>query len=303
MKNELMGTIYIVISAICFGLLAIVAKYAYAEGVSVNTLMLLRFTLGAVILWGYVVYKKLSIKLPVKDLVFLIIMGFVGYTAQSKLFFTSLETISASLAALLLYSYPALVTLIAFFLKIEKLSMQKIFALFFSGIGLLLVLGISANSFDLKGASFAFSAALVYSIYILAGNRINKRVIPLVMTTVIISSASFSYIFINIFENSFTLSLTIKGWAIISLLAAISTMAIVTFFLGLERLGPSKASIISTFEPIITILAATILFAEQLTFVQVIGGTLILLSVVFLQIKTKKVAKSLPENSPQELPQ
>jgi len=303
MKNELMGTIYIVISAICFGLLAIVAKYAYAEGVSVNTLMLLRFTLGAVILWGYVVYKKLSIKLPVKDLVFLIIMGFVGYTAQSKLFFTSLETISASLAALLLYSYPALVTLIAFFLKIEKLSMQKIFALFFSGIGLLLVLGISANSFDLKGASFAFSAALVYSIYILAGNRINKRVIPLVMTTVIISSASFSYIFINIFENSFTLSLTIKGWAIISLLAAISTMAIVTFFLGLERLGPSKASIISTFEPIITILAATILFAEQLTFVQVIGGTLILLSVVFLQIKTKKVAKSLPENSLQELPQ
>ena len=220
---------------------------------------------------------------------FLILMGMIGYTAQSKFFFTSLETISASLAALLLYAYPAIVTLIAFFIKVEKLSLQKTLALLFSGIGLVMVLGTSEINFDIKGAGFALSAAFVYSFYILAGNLISKKVNSLVMTTIIATSAAFSFSLFNIVEGTFTLNFGINGWVFVSATAVISTVgAIYTFFLGLKLLGPSKASIISTFEPVFTILIATILFKEQLTLIQLIGGTLILLSVIFLQMKTKK---------------
>jgi len=108
MKKEIIGTVYVVISALGFGLMAIFAKVAYGEGLNVNTLLFLRFLLATLLLWGLVFYKKLPYKLPKRDVIFLFLMGMIGYTAQSKFFFTSLETISASLAALLLYAYPAM---------------------------------------------------------------------------------------------------------------------------------------------------------------------------------------------------
>jgi len=191
------------------------------------------------------------------------------------------------------------VTIISFLFHVEKLTLQKNIALLISGIGLLMVLGIYDVSFHIKGASFALSAAFVYSFYILAGNGISKRVDPLVMSAFITSAAAYSFIVLNLMEGTFSFQITWKGMGATASIAIFSTViAIYTFFLGLERLGPSKASIISTFEPVFTILIATIFFQETLTFTQLIGGALILLSVLFLQMKTKQQPIEPPSTQP-----
>lgn len=286
MKEEWIGTVYVVISAVAFGFMAIFAKFAYTENIGVNLLLFLRFSIAAVILWGMVFYKKLNVRLSFRISIYLILMGVLGYTAQAKLFFSSLETISASMAALLLYAYPALVTIFAFILKIENVTSQQVAALLFSGIGLIMVLGFSFEQFSLIGASLAFSAAVVYSIYIIAGNRIKEKVHPLVMSAYIVASSAFVYGLMLLWEGNYSIHLSAKGWFFAFLIAVVSTViAIYAFFLGLERLAPSKASIISTFEPVVTILAAMLLFHEKLTISQWIGGTFILASVIFLNWK------------------
>jgi len=60
-------------------------------------------------------------------------------------------------------------------------------------------------------------------------------------------------------------------------------MPIVTFMLGMERVGAATASIVSTVEPVFTVALAVVLFGESLGGLQLLGGALVLVAVVALQ--------------------
>ena len=74
------------------------------------------------------------------------------------------------------------------------------------------------------------------------------------------------------------------GWAWIGAIALVSTVgAVLLFFAGLERVGPSAASILSTLEPVVTVALAAAAFGEALGAVQLAGGALVLAAVVVMQ--------------------
>ena len=62
-----------------------------------------------------------------------------------------------------------------------------------------------------------------------------------------------------------------------------SVLPIVTFMLGMARVGASTASIVSTFEPVVTVALAVALYGEALGPLQALGGALVLAAVVALQ--------------------
>ncbi|HEX6027021.1 MAG TPA: DMT family transporter, partial [Solirubrobacter sp.] len=71
--------------------------------------------------------------------------------------------------------------------------------------------------------------------------------------------------------------LTAAGWLWIASLAAVSTVgALALFFAGLRRVGPTSASILSTVEPLATVVLAFVVFGETLGLLQIAGGTLVL---------------------------
>jgi drug/metabolite transporter (DMT)-like permease len=71
------------------------------------------------------------------------------------------------------------------------------------------------------------------------------------------------------------------GWGWLLCLAAVSTVtAISLFFAGLERVGPTMAAILSTVEPLVTVLLALIVLGERLGAIQLLGGALVLAAVV-----------------------
>ncbi len=73
------------------------------------------------------------------------------------------------------------------------------------------------------------------------------------------------------------------GWAAVLAVALVSTViAIVTFFAGMERVGPVKASTLSTFEPVVTVILAAVVLREAISFTQMLGGALILMAVIVL---------------------
>jgi drug/metabolite transporter (DMT)-like permease len=77
------------------------------------------------------------------------------------------------------------------------------------------------------------------------------------------------------------------GWLWLAGIVAVSTVAaIVLFFAGLARVGPSRASIISTVEPLVTVSLAFVVFGERLAAIQLLGGALVLASVVLLQLRS-----------------
>jgi drug/metabolite transporter (DMT)-like permease len=86
------------------------------------------------------------------------------------------------------------------------------------------------------------------------------------------------------------------GWGWLAGIAMVSTVAAVSlFFAGLKRVGPTTASILSTVEPVVTVLLAFLVFGELLGGLQLLGGGLVIAAVIVLAgFRPREVAEGAP---------
>jgi drug/metabolite transporter (DMT)-like permease len=277
--NRLTGILLIIISAASFGTLAIFGRFAYAEGMDTFTVLFLRFGLSASFMTLMLILRKEPFPRG-RVLAQLIGMGALGYGLQSFLYMTAIKYASAGLVALLLYLYPFFVAILSMIFLNEKLTRVKAIALLLALVGAALTVGPVSG--QLIGALMAITAALVYSIYIIIGSNVMRHVSAFQSSTVIFASAGAVYGALT-FANGANFPQTNSGWLVILGIVLLSTVIPVAAFLaGLERVGPTNAAMLSTIEPIVTVLLATWLFGDQLLPIVLVGGILILIAVVIL---------------------
>lgn len=277
--KRLTGILLIAISAASFGTLAIFGRFAYNNGMDVFTVLFLRFGLAASFMTLLLILRKEPYPRG-RILAQLIGMGAVGYVGQSFLYMTAIQYASAGLVALLLYLYPFFVAVLSMIFLNEKLTRTKTIALVLALTGAALTVGPVSGQFI--GALMAVVAALIYSIYIIVGTNVMKHVSPVQSSAVIFTSAGAVYGMLT-FANGPNFPTSSSGWLVILGIIFISTIIPVTTFLaGLDRIGPTNAAMLSTIEPIVTVLLATWLFGDQLLPIVLIGGGLILTAVVLL---------------------
>lgn len=284
-----MGAFLCLLSAACFGAMAIFGKLAYDAGVDVGDLLLVRFAVAAVLLLAVAATTGALRGVPRRSLVAGLAMGGIGYATQSGLFFGALERIDASLLALILYAYPALVTVGAIALRRERASARRIAALLIASAGTALVLGGAASgTLDPLGAAMGFGAAVAYTIYILAGDRIGTGMHPIALSSLVCTGAACTFAAASATRGGPRLDFAPSGWLWLTAIAVISTVAaILAFFAGLARVGPSAASILSTLEPVVTVLLAATIFQESLNPTQLVGGAVVLTAVLVIQWPTR----------------
>src|SRR3712207_4466025 len=129
--------------------MAIFGKYAYDAGVSVGELLLVRFGLAALVLAAIVLVAGQLRRLPRRAVVAGLLMGAVGYATQAGLYFLALERMDASLLSLLLYTYPALVTVAAILIGREHATRLRLGAVAVASAGTALVLaGAGTGALD-----------------------------------------------------------------------------------------------------------------------------------------------------------
>src|SRR5688500_13861599 len=118
-----MGPLFVLGSGAAFGAMGIFGKLAYDQGATVGTLLSVRFALAAALLWALEAARRERGSRPAKvDVLAALALGAVCYALQAGLFFAALERIDASLAALLLYTAPAIVAVAAVVLGRERLD-------------------------------------------------------------------------------------------------------------------------------------------------------------------------------------
>jgi drug/metabolite transporter (DMT)-like permease len=223
-------------------------------------------------------------------------LGIVGYSAQAGCYFAALDHLDASVLALLLYTYPAMVFVGAVVLGRERSSALKVGALLMAGAGLALVLaGGASGSLNTIGVALALAAALAYTSYILVADTVVADADGVGLAAIVITGAFLSVGTYTLLSGQLDLGFDATAWAALVGLALFSTVvAVTTFFLGLELVGPSTASIVSTIEPAWTVGLAAIVFGESLGAVQVLGGALVLAAVVVLQLGAGRVRRGAP---------
>jgi drug/metabolite transporter (DMT)-like permease len=278
--HYLIGVFLILISGSSFGTLAIFARLAYQDGVTPITLLFLRFGIASLCM----LFVMLLRGIPFPRgwvLLGLALMGGFGYVGQALSYFTALTLIPAGLVALLLYLYPAIVTILAVMILKEPISRWKMIALLIALGGTVLTIGPTGGG-QLLGVLFGLSAAFIYSVYILVGSKITMQVTAIQSSTVIIVSAALVSGGLVAIQGP-ALPATAVGWASVVAIALISTiLAIVTFFAGLKRVGPTNASTLSTVEPAVTVVLAALVLGETISFFRIIGGMMIIVAVIIL---------------------
>lgn len=288
--------LYILLSASAFGALAIFARVAYAAGVDVMTLLFLRFGLAALVFLALAVVRRHALPRG-RQLAVVVAMGALGYAGQSFCYFSALRYISPGLVALVLYSYPAIVTVLATVFLRERLHASKIIALALALAGLAITIG-PVGDVNLTGIGLAVGAALIYSVYILVGTRVLAHVTPMQVSTVVCASAAAVFgAFVAARGAAWPHSGT--GWAAVAAVAIVSTVIpILCFFAGLARIGAVNAAMLSTLEPVVTIALAWIVFGEAMTMAGLAGGAMILVAVLILARSDQKPETHLPGKGP-----
>jgi len=109
-----------------------------------------------------------------------------------------------------------------------------------------------------------------------------KHVSALQSSTVIFASAGIVYGILTAINGAHFPTVN-SGWFAMTGIVLIATVVpVVTFLAGLEMIGPTNAAMLSTLEPVVTVLLAAWLLQEQLTTVALLGGSLILFAVLLL---------------------
>ncbi|MGI8687289.1 MAG: DMT family transporter [Thermomicrobiales bacterium] len=286
MTREREGVLCCIMAATAYSVTATFAKLAYAAGVNVVTLLTMRYLIAVALFW--LLIPRFGDGMPPRATITRgILLGAVFQAGQTWLFGTALTRIDAALGILLLYAYPAMVTVGAVLIGRERLSARRVFALIVATAGVILVVsGPHHGTHDLIGILLALGAALVYTCTLLTGHAILRATPPLTLAGLVATGAAITFTTAGVASRGLRFDFAPWGWLpIIGLAVCASVLATVANYAGITRVGPTVASILGTLEIPLGVALATIVLGERLGPVQIIGGLLVLSAIVLLQFR------------------
>ena len=274
----------VVASAIAFGTLSIFAKLAYGAGLGTEQLLAFRFVIAASGMWVVaLLVGQNPLRLRRRDAASLLAVGGVLYTLQALTYFIALHSLPVSLCILIVYIYPSLVVIAGWIFFRRRISIWHGAALLasFAGVGLLVGgAQLRVNS----GLFFAFAAPLVYTTFILISERVMASVPPVAASTVMMSGTAVVLCVVALIAGQLSLPATPRAWGISVGIAVVPTMIAISLFLAsLPRVGAARAALISTLELVVTVSLAIVLLGDRFTFLEAVGGVLVLSAVIVVQ--------------------
>lgn len=277
------GVFFALATAIGLGAITTQAKIIYGDGGNALTVMLARFAISTLVFGALVLIRRESFKVEHKLRPTLILVGAVWSVAMI-FYMQSVESISVSLAVLVLYTYPMLVLIYAMLRKQLKPSTQllSIFALAF--IGLYLALSSGEIKLNVMGLMFASLASIGAALTFIKGATVAPLINPLLMTFWV--SLIGLVIIIPIAYSQFSLPKSSTGLIALCTATIFYMIAILCQFQALARLPAAAAAFILNLEPVVSILLAVFVLHEYLNGLQWLGVGLVI-SVLLASIRIK----------------
>ena len=270
----------------------VVAKTLVAHA-SPMTLTLVRWLIAVIVLLPLVWWKEKRLVPAKAALVPLCLMGITGVALFNIFQFLALERTTSTNAGLISTMNTMSIALFSFAFLKEKINGLQLLAMVLSLIGVFLVL--SKGDWQLlwhfqlnTGDLWMVAAVCVWGLYSVCSKWAMQTTSPLMAT---LYAGLFGVLILVPFTiKDFTFS-EIDSTFILSLLytGVISTVVCMVFWnIGVQQLGATTSGIFLNFNPIFTALLAFLFIGEQLSWLQGIGGIIVILGCyLFTHFKTK----------------
>ncbi|MDD2586965.1 MAG: DMT family transporter [Syntrophomonadaceae bacterium] len=280
-SDHILGTIFILLSALAFATLPIFGKMSYAVGLDPVSANLLRYIFAVIFLALYIKLRDRRNKILVISP--LIITQGVLLTLASLFYFFSLQYISAGLTTIIFFIHPVLVAIMAIIIFKEKYKFRLLVAFVLAIAGIVLISG-TTQTLDinyLKGLVFSLVSSIFYAIYSIIGQKTvaNNDTLTLTCSLSIIAAVATGVYYLP--HIDFLFHITLNQMLITAVMAIINTWLAVIFFLnGIKKIGASRGSLISSAEPPFCVILAFLMLGEKLTILELIGSVLVFVSVI-----------------------
>jgi drug/metabolite transporter (DMT)-like permease len=305
-------------SACGYGSGALFAKSVYAAGIDWLALLYWRFLMAGILVWAWALLvpenRRALLALPRRRVLVLLGLG-MFFVSNASTYYAALGYISASLAALLVYIYPALVAVLSIRFGRGLEGRRPWVALAVVTAGVVLTLGDIETQVQPIGIVLGLASPALYSIYILmaartAGERrgetANDRTgsgaetHPAVASALMISGTFAVIAVLAVVAREPVLPGDVPGgaWFGLAGIAVFSTaLAISAFYASTARIGAAQAALVSTVEPVWTITLATLLFSEHLGPIQMLGGVFVIGGVILAQTTPGATTEAVVEEA------
>ncbi|MBM7598761.1 drug/metabolite transporter (DMT)-like permease [Virgibacillus halotolerans] len=281
---------YIIIGAALWGTIGWYVKHLYALGFTPMEVVTLRAWSSALLLFIYLLIvspKKLKLQ-SFADIKYFLGTGILSIIFFNYCMFTAIELSTIPVATALLYTAPAFVTIMSFILFKEPLTSIKLTSLFITLLGTCLVVGLiplNLKALQLTSLLFGLGSGVGYAFYSIFSKFALKKYTSLTITTFTFIVAAIALIPFFPYQDKFHLLLhpTVLFYTF-GLGFLPTAFAYIIYTYGLHHTEASKASILSTIEPVVATLIGIFIFQEAFTWIQMIGMGCIIGAVILMQL-------------------
>jgi len=286
--TSLKGYLFVVGAAILWASSGVAGKSLFAGGITPFELVQVRVTVSTVLLaMIFFLWDRTLFHIRARDLLYFLLLGGVAMALVQITYFYAVSRIQVAAAILLQYLAPTLVTFYAVCFWNERLNLTKYLSLSLSLVGCYLVVGgYRLDLLRMNGAGIvsALVSAVCFAAYTLMGEKGMHRYSPWTILFYAFLFAAFSW---HLFYPPFHYvragyTLIQWGWMLyISIMGTVVSFAL--FFLGINLIRSTRATITATLEPISAGILAYFFLGEGLAPLQIAGGLMVVGAIVLLQ--------------------
>jgi drug/metabolite transporter (DMT)-like permease len=283
------GYLYVALAAALFAISGTSSKFLFHSGITPYQLIQLRTTLAftSLLIW-LCLRHPVFLKISIADLPYFLALGVLGIGAAQFFYLFAISKINVAAAILLHYTGPVFVAFYVVFVKRQKIGIISILAIFGTLVGCFLVVGaynLQLLALNRIGIISGMLAAVSFAIYSVLSEYGMRKYSPL---TVLLYGLLFAALIWNALHPPLQALLhrySPVQWGWIFFIGIFGTVfPFGLYFEGIKRIRPTHASITATLEPISAGIIASIFLGEVMLPLQILGGLIVIVSIILLQL-------------------
>jgi drug/metabolite transporter (DMT)-like permease len=281
-----MASVFILVAALLFGVSPILAKIAYAHGVTPLTLLSVRATLGALFVWVGLVVTRRVVSLPWSLLAPLLALGATVVPFQVFAYFYALSVLPASSASVIANSAPVHVAWMGRLFLGESVRAADIAILAGIVAGAMLVAGQTPYAGQALGMAALAAGTLGSAFYLVAQRRYVRDVSPLGVLSVVLPSSAAIYWTAGFATRQLHLAMPLPALLAVGSSTIAGSLASFLVLLALQVTPAARTAALGMLEPVVAVVLSVLLLGDLMTWLRALGIAIVVTGIGLLHARS-----------------
>ncbi len=285
MNDKVRGIGATLLSAVYFGFVPLLMKTVYAGGGNSFTAAFLRFALSIPVLFIVLRIKGTDLRITREELKHFLIITAFGYAGTTLLVFTAYNYIPTGMTTTIHFLYPTFTVAGLMIFYREKIKASKIFCVILCLIGIVMFYNGGEGHASLVGILLALCSSMTYAFYtiFLGKSEVLREIEPMKRLFYMHIIGAVIMLAIGVVSGNLNFHMTPLSWGVMALTANLTAfVGALLYQIGVKYIGAESTAMLSTFEPITSVIVGILVYGEPMTLRIFIGCAAIIASTLII---------------------